>query len=533
MKYFITISLLMGWIFAQNPSGSNVLDGNDMTVMVHSAGDLGWDLVASPQFEVPAGSGRHALFASSLWLGAVDAGDQLMMTSQTYRQDHIEYSPGPIANRYSNGYDRRYDRVYKVTAAEVTTHRAQWNQPGYQAPADLAEWPAHGDTTNGEPWLLAPFVDHNGDGVYRPGDGDYPLFYGEQALYSVFNDQRAMRNGSVQGMPLGVDIHSLAYVYSAPPGDPLDQTMFITYKIVNRSTQTLFDMHMAQWTDFDLGFFRDDYVGCDSTRNTYFVYNGTANDGNGSPAGYGNRPPALGVMFQNQELYGFVSFLSDTTGQGSPTSALEYDNYIRGRWKDGSPITVGGDGYGGQQATRFLFSGDPTDTSQWSMASEAGQLPMDVKGLGGVGPFTLPPGGSLCIELGFVFAQTDTGDHLHSVKLLQQRLDQLQAMYDSTMHGCHALNVTQNPPTSIEDPQESMLTIEIGPNPASDFVVVEPFEKGEFDVSVYDVFGKKVYERMGHVAESLKIDMKDWLPGNYLCVVSSGGKTATKKLVKQ
>ena len=232
MKSLITVSLLMGVLFAQtlpDPSGSNVLDGNDMTIMVHSAGDLGWDLVGSPQFEVPAGSGKHALFASSLWIGALDAGDQLRLSAQTYRQGSLDYYPGPIANQYDSAYDARYDRVYKVTAAEVGTHRAMWNQTGYQPPADLAEWPAHGDTTNGEPWMLAPFVDHNGDGTYRAIDGDYPLFYGEQVLYSVYNDLRNPRSASWQGQPLGVDIHSMAYVFAAPTGHPHDQTMFLTY----------------------------------------------------------------------------------------------------------------------------------------------------------------------------------------------------------------------------------------------------------------------------------------------------------------
>jgi hypothetical protein len=501
---------------------------------VHSAGDLGWDLVANPQFEVPAGSGKHALFASSFWIGALDASDQLRVSTQTYRQGSLDLFPGPIANRYDRAYDTRYDRVYKVTAAEVTTHRAMWNQAGYQAPADLLDWPAHGDTLNGEPWMLAPFVDNNNDGKYEPQDGDYPLFYGDQVLYSVFNDLRMPRGATWQGQPLGIDIHSMAYVYAAPTGHPHDQTMFLTYKVVNRSSQTLHNMQVAQWTDFDLGYFLDDVLAADTVRNAYFSYNADDMDGTNGAIHYLDRPPALAIQFYNQRMSSFsLSYNTNDSTIGNPTSASQFNNYIRGRWADGSPITVGGNGYGGQTPTSYIFSGDPLDTSQWSMISTPGILNGDYRGTGSTGPYTLAPGESVCIETGFVFAQTDTGNHLHSVQLLQQRLDFLQSIYDSTQHGCHAFETSGHRlSTSISNPQASTLPIHIGPNPTSDYAFVELSQRGDFELSVFDTQGKKVFEYTGVYTAPLKVDVSDWVPGNYMFTIRSEGSIRTKKLVK-
>ena len=38
---------------------------------------------------------------------------------------------------------------------------------------------------------------------------------------------------------------------------------FYNYKIINRSTLPLSDVYFGQWVDPDLGYYLDDYVGCD------------------------------------------------------------------------------------------------------------------------------------------------------------------------------------------------------------------------------------------------------------------------------
>ena len=52
-------------------------------------------------------------------------------------------------------------------------------------------------------------------------------------------------------------------------------------------------MYLTYWTDDDLGFAGDDYVGCDTLLNLGYTYNGDNND----EGYYGTPPPAVGHMF--------------------------------------------------------------------------------------------------------------------------------------------------------------------------------------------------------------------------------------------
>jgi hypothetical protein len=49
------------------------------------------------------------------------------------------------------------------------------------------------------------------------------------------------------------------------------------------------------FTDFDLGFFGDDYIASDVTNGMMYGYNGTTVDGTGQTYAYGEHPPAIGL----------------------------------------------------------------------------------------------------------------------------------------------------------------------------------------------------------------------------------------------
>ena len=70
---------------------------------------------------------------------------------------------------------------------------------------------------------------------------------------------------------------------------------FYNYKIINRSTLPLSDVYFGQWVDPDLGYYLDDYVGCDVSLGLGICYNGDAEDEEAQ--GYGFNPPAIGVDF--------------------------------------------------------------------------------------------------------------------------------------------------------------------------------------------------------------------------------------------
>ncbi len=82
----------------------------------------------------------------------------------------------------------------------------------YTIPNSILNWPGNGDISQNQDVLLAPFVDVNGDNIYSPSAGDYPLIKGDQAIFSVFNDSYLPHQGS-GGASIGLEIRLMAYAY--------------------------------------------------------------------------------------------------------------------------------------------------------------------------------------------------------------------------------------------------------------------------------------------------------------------------------
>ena len=82
------------------------------------------------------------------------------------------------------------------------------------------------------------------------------------------------------------------------PGDSaFKNTIFVNYKVFNRSQRAYYNTYLGVFTDIDLGLMTDDFIGCDVYRGSYYGYNGKAIDGNGQSYAYGEHPPAQTVTF--------------------------------------------------------------------------------------------------------------------------------------------------------------------------------------------------------------------------------------------
>ena len=76
--------------------------------------------------------------------------------------------------------------------------------------------------------------------------------------------------------PIGLEIH--AQLHSIYSDNEINDMTFYNYKIINRSTLPLSDVYFGQWVDPDLGYYLDDYVGCDVSLGLGICYNGDAED---------------------------------------------------------------------------------------------------------------------------------------------------------------------------------------------------------------------------------------------------------------
>jgi hypothetical protein len=315
-------------------ASSTELDLNNVRALIHTGGDMWWDLQGKAQYEVPKGSGKTALFAGAIWIGGKDINDQLKISAQRFRAGGVDYWPGPLI---ASGADRgtttsdvclMYDQHYVITRQEVEQFRTWFNAdaatrasdfPGYSVPSSIINWPAHpyGGLAPGYDYYLAPFFDNPPEnGIYDPADGDYPYYdldgalpcgttrearvprlFGDQTLWWVYNDRGNIHTES-QGDAIGMEIRGQAFAFST--NDELNNMTFYNYALINRSTYTLYGTYFGVWTDADMGEATDDFVGCDVNRGLGYLYNGEAIDGTGQLWAYGGPtppPPAIGIDF--------------------------------------------------------------------------------------------------------------------------------------------------------------------------------------------------------------------------------------------
>ncbi len=507
-------------------TNSTELDLNNVRALIHTGGDMWWDLQGTGRYEIPAGSGKTALYAGSIWIGGTDVNGQLKLAALRFRSNGVDYWPGPLI---TSGPDKgtttsevclEYDRHYNINRNEVAEFRTWFNADaetkandfvGYSIPDVILNWPAHGNVAEGYDYHLAPFKDVDGDDFYDPYAGDYPYYdldqelpcgtsreqriprlFGDQTLWWVYND-RGNIHTETQGDAIGMEVRAQAFAFST--NDELNDMTFYNYALINRSTYTLIETYFGIWTDADMGYAWDDYVGCDVQRGLGYLYNGLPADGTGQTFAYGGPtppPPAVGVDFfegpyqdadgidnpssydpvtgelicdgnilngninglnfgdgvADNERWGMRRFLYHNNGSTGPLVdpiiAPDYYNYLRGIWRDGTNMVYGGNGhYAGSGSTTtesdFMFPSD-TDPCGWGQ----GGVPMpnwseetignpegDRRFVQSAGPFTLEPGAVNDITTGVVWARATGGGPFESVEEVRIADDKAQLLFDN------------------------------------------------------------------------------------------------------
>jgi len=464
------------------------LDINNISALVNSNGFLFYDLFNNSHFEVPKGSGKQSVFDSHIWINGFDDNDSLHLAGELFGNHGYDYKVGPVASNYSNSnYQIKYNRLWKINKSDVDYHVIHYNDNGYVTPETIQNWPGNGNTSNGESAILAPFMDLNGNNIYEPSLGEYPLIRGDQAIYFIFNDDTI--HNSTGGNKLKFEIHGMLYSFNNLSDSALFNTVFLTYKILNRSTVNYHNLKIGIFTDIDLGYQWDDYIGCDSVLNFFYGYNSDDFDGDTNNIMYGAKPPAQGVVILNYPINNFMYFFNSSGALGAPNNNLEFYRIMNNQWKDGTPLTYGNNGYGSGAPTNFAFSGQPENINGWNEV-----IPNDIFGVASLGPFSLSVGDSICVDVAFPFARDYTGTNLTSLSLLRQRVQSLKTFYNSQNYYC--LSVIQN----VSELNNNTNTITFYPNPSEGiFTIYQKEFSNPFCIKIFNVLGKcvlvtKIYE---------------------------------------
>jgi hypothetical protein len=233
----------------------------------------------------------------------------------------------------------------------------------------------------------------------------------------------------------------------------------------------------------------------------------------------------MSVKFLNEGLNGFLAYDNDWSERGNPYGTADYYNYLRGFWKDGQPVTFGGNGKGGTQYSRYMFPGatDPIVGGDWNEKA-AKNAPHDRRGLGTVGPFNFAAGQARKIALVYNFATTE--------KKMYKNLDKIQDAYDNQT-GVFKQNTASNTVVDPIRPPVDKFEVTILPNPMKDLATVrfENPRNEEFIMQVFDLSGKVILQKAGITGTQVTIERGTMAPGMYIIELRSGSRRTTAKLV--
>ncbi|PLX02634.1 MAG: hypothetical protein C0595_10220 [Marinilabiliales bacterium] len=549
------------------------LDINNINAGIHSDGFLFCNLNEvidenpsdfSPHFEFPKGSGLHTIFSSAIWIGGLDENDSLHLAAQRYKQVGYDFQAGPVSSDYSgDDYFAKWNRLWKLNKTDVNYHRNNYWKEGYVPIDAIISWPGSGDIDNGQAEKLAPFYDKNNNGVYEPMEGDHPLIRGDQTVLFIFNDDRT--HTETKGGSMKVEIHGMAYAYNQPEDNLLNNTVFVHYDVYNRSQNTYHDTYFASWTDLDIGYAFDDYVGSDVVLSSFFGYNGYETDPN-----YGENPPvqsvtilsgslmdsdnidnpvdncSFGVNGQNfgdgivdNERFGMTRFIYNNNSSGNtgdPNIAPEYYNYLKGLSKDGTPIFPDG------PDCLFMFPGD-SDPCDWGTEANlpngaynlngpywteesVGNEPGDRRGLGVTGPFTFNSGDIQEIELAYAIGQGDGNTSSY-----EQLIENLNDLFNRMDEG-EIIVPNESLAVAENKPQKSI--IQVYPNPSRKSIYLNIVSEISVDVeySIYNSMGNNVLNDYMKTNSQYKVDISKLIKGLYIIKLHFDNKTYQKKFIK-
>ncbi len=463
------------------------LDGNNISSYFWTTGIMNQHptMINTPGFEWPKGSNKYAIFSSGLCIAGYVNG--------TLREAMVSYKGELWQGFINNGVPETpayMKRIYKVKQGDNCYNSIDWANWGLMVP------------------FGAPYVDVNNNGVYdmcidTPGvrNANQTLF---MALTDGFADKHFIGEGFGGGtMPLYADVRITAWCYS---DSIVRDVQFIQYVIINKSNSAWDSTIFSLVGDADLGDALDDYLGMDSIRNMWYLYNADNDD-----FMYGTSPPAVGMRMirfpvkKNVTPHDTIKTSSGVqfscTGCGTPPcenspngEPLGAYNFMKGYKKDLSPWM--NPVFNPPAPTKFIYSGEPEFASGWTeykgcvfnCGGPNGQIlavapPGDRRYIlnAGAPDFKVFPGDTQTVVIGQMIARGSS--NLNSVTKLKQLSDIVVNFYQT-------VDVKQ---ISTQVP-ESYYLLQNYPNPFNPVTKIKfGIPESDFvELEIYDILGKLI-----------------------------------------
>lgn len=499
------------------------LEGNNTRATITNYGAFFNDPESSHAgYEFPKNSDNYLIYSNSFWFGAKDPSGNLKMCATLFGgEEYRDIYRGAIKD---DGTAEAPDEVfagdiYVVSRAEILFHAANYAAWDYDAPHGIANWPAHGNVDLGLAANLAPFADLNGNGSYEPELGEYPEIRGDHAAYLIMNDMGGPHLGS-GGDPLGIEVHFMFYQYEGD-GD-INNTTFVNTRVINRSSNDYPEFIVGNFMDADVGYAGDDYMGCDSANNIIYIYNGDVLDeGMGGAPGYGENPPAVGIVSLNHVMNVGGYYDNSAGPYGDPASASDYWNYLNATWKNGLPFQYGGNGHttGSGIPSNYMFGGTTylDGEEEWSEIN-AGNPAGDRRAFMASEVISLGAGEVRCFDYAVITSQV--GGHLENAEAIIPQAADVKAFYDDQP------NTYCDFTLSVPELAKS-LEFDVYPNPSTGAFFIQA--EGEYTATICSIDGRVVYQSD---PLSGKSDIQtDLAKGTYVVILNQNGELYPTKII--
>ena len=514
------------------------LDVGNVRARIFNNGGLFWR--GSPHvYEVPKGGGINSMFAAGLWVGGLVNGE---LRTAASRYGPYEFWPGPLDAFGNPSCNPALDRIYSISREDLEAYE----RTGFLTD-DLREWPVH---------LGAPVLD--GDGIagnYNLTSGDRPALLGDQMLWWVMNDVGGTHEATGTP-PIGLEAKVSSFAFDVP--GTLGTTTFYRYQLTYRGDAPLDSAYVAFFTDGDLGNFDDDHIASDTTLWMGYYYN--ADDDDEGNDGYGAAPPAIGYSFvkgpladdngrdddrdgvidqpsERMPITTFMYYNNNSTAQGDPQDGQEYYNYMRARWRDGSPLLYGDDTCerDERRPTSFAFSGNPVTATYWTefhtyaCAISPYIAPADRRAVMATGPFRMEPGATEDLLIALVWARGTS--NLDSITELRKAMRHVQGLGEALL--TPTISVPKTSPKSL------LAYAENAPNPFDERTVIRYSvpEPQHVRLTIYDVLGRQVGTLVDGVQtegmHEVVFEAGSLPPGVYIYRLSIGRATTTGRMVRR
>jgi hypothetical protein len=552
----VSLSFMCTNSFAQDCNRSlSTIDffPNDIKTELRGGGAIWNGFYAIPANEPPLDEQPGLLYTGQVWIGGLDNQDNLHVAAGTYGfvGSRADFFPGPInENGTTNAATcSNFDRHFSITKNQIDQFKADFSADGFVDGSHIFvyRWPGRGNPHFASYFGfelpdqdMAPFIDHNQDGLYNPDHGDHPDIKGDQAVWWIYNDIGGVHSES-NGEPVGVEIQIMAYAFNSEQ-ENISNASFYDISIKGKGFFDLHDLYVSMFVDGTIGCYTDDFAGCIPEENLAFTYNSDAVDGTAGcqcAAGYPTyceEVPVMGVKLlsgtlngQSFNLSGFSYYNNGGVQPEQPIATtdpgldqFQYYNYMQGLWRDGTPITEGGSGYDpdGGTPTDYAFPGNPADETAWTMCSANLDLSADRRMILRTGPFDFVPGDEFKLSYALLYV-ADVPHPCPDITPLIEAGQEAQALFDEL--------------STSTDHVQNNLNLEVFPNPFSASCTFKLNGEGNIQyLNITDTMGKTVQTFSKLNSNEIIVNRQELPPGVYFYQLQNkAGKTASGKIIIQ